>query len=59
MTVNTTITCDLGGTTCEGTVEKPRGTPPNKWEVIQGKKRIDLCPSCAVHVRRQLRGEVH
>ncbi|KKM82285.1 hypothetical protein LCGC14_1321160 [marine sediment metagenome] len=56
MTVNTTITCDLEGSRCHGTVEKPYGTLPDKWKVLQGKRRIDLCPSCVVHVKRQIKG---
>lgn len=57
MTMTTTVECDMEGTKCHKKADKPQGSPPEDWTVIQGNKRIDLCPSCTTHARRQLEGQ--
>ena len=57
MTINATITCNLDGSRCHGTVEKPHGGLPKGWKVLQGNHRVDLCPPCVVHAKRQIGGK--
>lgn len=57
MTMTATVECDMEGTKCHKKADKPQGSPPKGWGVIQGKKRIDLCPSCLAHAKRQLAGQ--
>ncbi len=54
MTIECIIICNLEGTQCIGTENKEKGLLPDGWAIIQGKKRIDLCPPCLKHVKQQL-----
>ena len=55
MTLIQTVECDMVGAKCHVKGDKPHGTPIEGWTVMQGKKRIDLCPPCTKHARRQLK----